>query len=130
MKKHTEEVMNNELTTQQMIEALSLSTNENVADKCKRILSGESTIEEEKKFCGGFMYEVFMGRYANAVKKADQSNLIALGNYKRKLMNDQPNEIREKLIEFLGWINKVSSSNPMMLETDHDDIVDMFLKRW
>lgn len=34
---------------------------------------------------------------------------------------------RQKLIGLLSWMNKVAAQNPMALETDHDDIVDMYL---
>lgn len=77
--------MNNELTTQQMIEALSLSTNEIVAKKCNRILNGETTVEEEIKSCGRFMYQVFTGNYKNAFAQADAHNRVAFVNYQNKL---------------------------------------------
>ena len=34
---------------------------------------------------------------------------------------------RELLLLFLHWMNDKMYSNPMILETDSDDIVDMFL---
>lgn len=34
---------------------------------------------------------------------------------------------RQKLIDLLNWMNKVAANNPMAFETDHDDIVDMYL---
>lgn len=34
---------------------------------------------------------------------------------------------RQKLIGLLDWMNKVAADNPMALETNHDDIVDMYL---
>jgi hypothetical protein len=34
---------------------------------------------------------------------------------------------REQLIGLLEWMNSVSQSDPMRLETDIDDIVDMYL---
>lgn len=40
---------------------------------------------------------------------------------------DKENE-KQKLIGLLDWVNKVAKDNPMALETDHDDIVDMYLK--
>lgn len=36
-------------------------------------------------------------------------------------------EQRQKIIDFIGWMNNVASNNPMAFETDHDDIADMFL---
>jgi len=34
---------------------------------------------------------------------------------------------RQKLIDLMNWMNKVAANNPMAFETDHDDIVDMYL---
>lgn len=34
---------------------------------------------------------------------------------------------RQNLIDLLDWMNKVAADNPMAFETDHDDIVDMYL---
>lgn len=34
---------------------------------------------------------------------------------------------RQKLIGLLDWMNKVAADNPMAFETDHDDIVEMYL---
>ena len=34
---------------------------------------------------------------------------------------------RQKLIGLLNWMNEVVKNNPMAFETDHDDIVDMYL---
>lgn len=33
------------------------------------------------------------------------------------------------LIEFLDWMNQTASKNPMILETDHEDIAKMFLEK-
>jgi len=35
--------------------------------------------------------------------------------------------MKETLIEFLEWMNQTTIDNPMMLETDNEDIVEMFL---
>ena len=40
----------------------------------------------------------------------------------------EKDEERQKLIGLLDWMNKVAADNPMALETDHDDIVDMYIK--
>ena len=41
---------------------------------------------------------------------------------------------RQKLIGLLNWMKEVVKNNPMAFETDHDDIVDMYLngfgKHW
>lgn len=34
---------------------------------------------------------------------------------------------REQLIGLLQWMNNVAGSNPMALETDNEDIVEMYL---
>jgi hypothetical protein len=35
---------------------------------------------------------------------------------------------RQMLIGLLEWMNKVAQDNPMALETDSEDIVDMYLQ--
>jgi hypothetical protein len=34
---------------------------------------------------------------------------------------------KQELIDFLEWMNKTAQENPMMLETDNDDIAQMYL---
>ncbi len=34
---------------------------------------------------------------------------------------------KEEIIHFLDWMHKVSMDNPMMLETDNEDIAGMYL---
>ena len=34
---------------------------------------------------------------------------------------------REVLLAFLEWMNKVAETEPMKLETDDEDLVDMFM---
>ena len=36
---------------------------------------------------------------------------------------------KQLLIKFLEWLYKTSEAEPMKLETDIDDIVDMFLNK-
>jgi hypothetical protein len=36
-------------------------------------------------------------------------------------------QIKEKLIDILEWMNKVAENNPMAFETDSNDIVEMYL---
>ena len=38
------------------------------------------------------------------------------------------NKERQMLIGLLDWMNKVAQDNPMLFETDSDDIVDMYLR--
>ena len=42
-----------------------------------------------------------------------------------ELHNEQE---RQMLIGLLEWMNKVAQDNPMALETDSEDIVDMYLR--
>ena len=42
-----------------------------------------------------------------------------------ELHNEQE---RQMLIGLLEWMNKVAQDNPMALETDSEDIVDMYLQ--
>lgn len=70
------------MTRQQMIEALAKSNNEIVAKKCKRILSGELSIEEVLYSSGSFMTYVLKGMYKEAIQVADAENKIALYIYK------------------------------------------------
>lgn len=70
------------MTREQMIEALAKSNNEIVAKKCKRILSGELSIEEVLYSSGSFMTYVLKGMYKEAIQVADAENKIALYIYK------------------------------------------------
>lgn len=65
-----------------MIEALAKSNNDIVAKKCKRILSGELSIEEVLYSSGSFMTYVLKGMYKEAIQVADAENKIALYIYK------------------------------------------------
>lgn len=62
------------MTTQEMLQALSKSRNENVARIAQNIISGKTTIEEEKKYCGDFLLSVFEGDYKDAFRRADNFN--------------------------------------------------------
>lgn len=64
-----------------MILALHFSADDNCAKIADRILTGETTIEEEKKICGSFMKLVFEGDSAKAFLKADAHNKIAFLSY-------------------------------------------------
>jgi hypothetical protein len=37
---------------------------------------------------------------------------------------------KQMLIGLLNWMNKVAQDNPMVFETDSEDIVDMYLKQY
>jgi hypothetical protein len=39
-----------------------------------------------------------------------------------------PEYQKQMLIGLLDWMNKVAQDNPMALETDSEDIVDMYLQ--
>ncbi len=66
------------LTNIEMLKRLQYSTNSNCSETAKRILTGESTIEHELKYCGGFMEAVLNGDYQTALQRADAFNQIAL----------------------------------------------------
>ena len=66
------------LSTMEMIEALSKSKNENIALKCSKILSGETTIEHERKYAGGFLFAVLSGKFEEAIQRADKDNELCL----------------------------------------------------
>lgn len=70
------------MTREQMIEALAKSNNEIVADKCKRILNGQLSIEDALDTSGSFMTYVLKGMYKEAIQVADAHNKIALYIYK------------------------------------------------
>ena len=40
------------------------------------------------------------------------------------------NKERQMLIGLLDWMNKVAQDNPMALETDSEDIVEMYLREY
>ena len=65
-----------------MIEALAKSNNEIVADKCKRILNGQLSIEDALKYSGSFLTYVLKGMYKEAIQVADTHNKLALYIYK------------------------------------------------
>lgn len=69
-----------DLTTQEMIQALSKSKNELVALKCQRILNQETTILTERIYSGSFMTSVLMGNFKKAMRIADNQNREALEN--------------------------------------------------
>lgn len=83
-RKNKKKIVNNNktMTREQMIEALAKSNNEIVAKKCKRILSGELSIEEVLFSSGSFMTYVLKGMYKEAIQVADAENKIALYIYK------------------------------------------------
>jgi hypothetical protein len=67
-----------ELTTEEMIEALTKSGNELIASKCFKIKNGTLTINEAKKYAGGFLFAVLNGNYQEAVDRADKENKLCL----------------------------------------------------
>ena len=69
-----------DLTTKEMIQALSKSKNELVAQKCQRILNVETTILTELIYSGSFMTYVLTGDFKNAMRSADYQNREALEN--------------------------------------------------
>lgn len=75
-----------DLTTQEMIQALSESKNEIVARKCQRILNEETTIKAELKWSGSFLTYVLTGDFKNAMRSADHHNQEALFCYYKKFI--------------------------------------------
>lgn len=66
------------LTTMEMIEALSKSKNETVALKCRNIINGITTIHQERKYAGGFLFAVLNGKFEEAIERADKENELCL----------------------------------------------------
>ncbi len=66
------------LTNIDMLKRLQYSMNSNCAETAKKILTGQSTVEHELKYCGGFMEAVLNGDYETALQRADAFNQIAL----------------------------------------------------
>jgi hypothetical protein len=63
----------------QMIKALSHSKNTCTAGIMKRLLNGESTLEQEQcRNHGSFVTAVLNGDYETAIRKADSENKAAL----------------------------------------------------
>ena len=72
--------------TFKMLYKLQTSANESCAQTAKRILSGQTTIETELKYSGGFMSSVLKGETDLAFAKADIGNHYALS----KRLEDLP----------------------------------------
>lgn len=66
------------MTTDKMIKLLALHGSEIVRYKCRAILDGKTTIEHERKYCGGFLTAVFDGDFHLALTRADATNYNAL----------------------------------------------------
>lgn len=66
------------MNTDQMLLKLTRSENENVRILANRILSGETTKEQELRYTGSFMTFVLKGDYDNALRTADHLNYFAL----------------------------------------------------
>lgn len=62
------------MNTQQMLEKLQYSKNEQIAHKCKAILNSETTINNELRYSGGFLTAVLKGNYEEAIQRADFEN--------------------------------------------------------
>ncbi len=71
------------MDTQEMLKKISTSSNETCARTARKILNGETTIEEELKYEGSFMTAVLKGDYEEALNRADSENYYALtGKFK------------------------------------------------
>lgn len=69
------------MDTNEMLKALAASGNMIVQIIAKGIISGESTIEHERKYTGSFMSAVLDGNFEEAVRNADNINLNAFYKY-------------------------------------------------
>ncbi len=38
------------------------------------------------------------------------------------------NAVKDALLELFNWMDEINRTNPMQLETDNEDIVEMFLE--
>jgi hypothetical protein len=57
-----------------------------------------------------------------------ESDFIHNRNTFKQAKEMEETQQRQKLISLLDWMNKVAQDNPMVFETDSDDIVDMYLE--
>lgn len=51
-------------------------------------------------------------------------------NHCKKYLDLEKQQEKDTLIDFLYWMNIVSAKHPIALETDTDDIVDMYLNKF
>ena len=69
----------------------------------------------------------------NLITKAEITNMdsndfvIAKVKLLQEAKEMEKDQQCQKVIDFLTWTNKITLENPMALETDHDDIANMFL---
>lgn len=60
---------------------------------------------------------------------AVEYHLNELKETEMKKIKQQMEEDLKLLISFLDWMNETASKNPMIFETDHEDIARMFLEK-
>lgn len=70
----------NSLTKEEMLQALTKSGNDNVADICTKIINKEVDVERYERNAGSFMKAVLAGDYYWALTKADGLNKACLEN--------------------------------------------------
>lgn len=95
------------MNTDEMLQALSTSDNGTCKRIAERIISGKSTIADERKYTGRFMSAVLDGNLADALTNCDQLNFRAL-YYHLCLKCTPTNDIKNLFIargEQLGYHN-------------------------
>ncbi len=79
-----------------------------------------------------FLSEKYM--YVTWLRNRDEISAIQAYELRNKYLKeaDEMHEDQQKqmLIGLLDWMNKVAQDNPMVFETDSEDIVDMYLKQY
>lgn len=88
------------MTTQEMLQALSVSTNNLVRRIATDILEGKDTIEHQKTICGKFLQKVFEGKHEDAFRVADSLNKHA---FIRWLIQEGQQEEAQRLIKKTGY---------------------------
>jgi len=127
------------METNEMLKRLATSDNETTAIQCKAILSRGITIEEARKYAGGFLYEVLSGNYLTAVSLADTYNLKALTNKETDDENLSYSAFGHEIANKLDWNGRSISQTFLAALTDanfHDlkieleQVIDDYFKTY
>lgn len=89
-----------QMTTEEMLQALTTSTNKLTNRIATDIIEGRDTIAHQKTICGKFLQRVFEGRYEDAFRVADNNNKHA---FIRWLIEKEQYIEAEKLIKQTGF---------------------------
>ena len=60
----------------------------------------------------------------------DILDVASLNKYWEQSKEMDKEQQKQMLIGLLDWMNKVAQDNPMALETDSEDIVEMYLREY